>query len=114
MARSGRNTPGGRPTAAQLAREAQRKRAEAERQRVAQEKERKRQQTERNTQKVERKTAKLQRRVEELDQVLANGLSRPAALNWEAFRMTVDVPPLDLGGLATAIREPQWSDYAPA
>ncbi|MFD4636984.1 restriction endonuclease [Lentzea sp. NPDC058436] len=113
MARAGQGSSSGRPTAAQLAREAQRRRAEVERQRVAKEKEQKRLQAERGTQKAERKTAKLERRVEELGQVLTNGLARSAVLDWNAYRMTADVPPLDLGELATPVREPQWHHYAP-
>lgn len=113
MARAGHGSRGGRPTAAQIAREAQRARAAAERQRVAKEKERKRQQAERRAREAERKTTDLQRRVDELSEVLVNGLDRQAALKWSAFRKTAVIPPLDLGDLATPIREPQWNNYAP-
>jgi restriction system protein len=59
------------------------------------------------------KTEAIERRVAELENLLRSSLARDPRISFDSLRITVAVPPLDLGSLADPIPEPQWDDFAP-
>jgi restriction system protein len=58
-------------------------------------------------------TAQVQARTQQLEAILATGLSRPSYVGPESLRQVPQEPAFDPGGLARPIPQPVWGDYAP-
>ena len=59
------------------------------------------------------RTFAVDQRVAELEGLLRSSLARDPRVNLSSLRRRVDVPPLDLGGLAVPIPAPRWEDFEP-
>lgn len=62
---------------------------------------------------TEAKTARMRARVQELETILANGLSRPAYIDAESLRWLPQEPEFQPGKLARPAPQPIWEAYAP-
>jgi restriction system protein len=60
-----------------------------------------------------RKTEAVERRVAQLESLLRTSLARDPCVSFDSLRVTVAIPPLNLGQQANPIPGPQWADFAP-
>jgi restriction system protein len=51
--------------------------------------------------------------VAELETVLRSSLARNPRISFDSLRVTANVPPLDLGTLASPLPPPRWEDFVP-
>jgi restriction system protein len=94
-------------------RELERTRRLVQRQAAANERERKRLYIEDRRAQADETTADLAARVDELDALLASGLSRPTPVTFNVFRRTVPQMPFDPGNLRWPNVPPDWARLAP-
>jgi restriction system protein len=84
-----------------------------EQQRKARERERTLEETATRDEDAVSQTLAVEQRVAELEGLLRSSLARDPQVSLAALRWHVDVPPLDLGGLAMPIQTPRWDDFEP-